>query len=79
MTLPTESRVVEKNMQESTTQINAQVKQLMELYQEFNFSMHEMALGIESINNSINSVNELTIQNVDNIGQLNETVSKFKV
>ena len=67
------------NMQTETKAVNAQMDALMRLTEEITASMEEMALGMESINQAINEVNDLTHKNRENIDELGVVVSKFKV
>ncbi len=66
-------------MQAETNSAAEKMDHLSRLTDEITASMEEMAIGIETINKSINNVNELTHQNTDNLGLLSESVSKFKV
>jgi len=52
---------------------------LMRLTEEITSSMEEMSIGIETINKSINSVNDMTHKNTESIENLGEAVGKFRV
>ena len=66
-------------MQSETDSATEKMESLSRLTDEITASIEEMALGIETINKSINNVNDLTHQNTDNLGLLGETVDKFIV
>ena len=66
-------------MQMETDSATEKMESLSRLTDEITASIEEMALGIETINRSINNVNDLTHQNTDNLGRLEETVDKFIV
>ena len=66
-------------MQSETDSATEKMESLSRLTDEITASIEEMALGIETINRSINNVNDLTHQNTDNLGRLEETVDKFIV
>ena len=66
-------------MQASTAEANQTMKNLLRITDEIGASMQEMSIGIESINNSINSVNDMTHKNSENIVELGTEVDKFKV
>ena len=66
-------------MQAETTSAAEKMDHLSRLTEEITASMEEMKIGIETINKSINNVNELTHQNTENLGLLAESVQKFKV
>ena len=66
-------------MQDESNAVNEKMEHLARLTDEIMASMEEMALGMENINNSINSVNDLTRKNSSNIEILGTTVDKFKV
>ena len=59
--------------------ITEEMNHLMRLTEEITSSMEEMSLGMESINNSINVVNDLTHKNTQSLEGLGEAVKKFKV
>jgi methyl-accepting chemotaxis protein len=67
------------SMQRENSAINEKMEHLSRLTDEITSSMEEMSLGIETINNSINSVNDLTRKNTENIETLGKAVGKFKV
>lgn len=66
-------------MEDATKEANVKMDNLMRLTEEITASMDEMSIGIESINNSINAVNDMTHKNTQSIESLGEAVSKFKV
>ena len=66
-------------MQTETDTATEKMESLSRLTDEITASIEEMSIGIETINKSINSVNDLTHKNTDNLGLLEETVQKFKV
>lgn len=66
-------------MQTETNTAAEKMDHLTRLTEEITASMEEMSIGIESINKSINNVNELTHQNTQNLGSLGNVVGKFKV
>ena len=66
-------------MQTETDSAAEKMDHLSRLTEEITASMEEMSIGIESINKSINNVNELTHQNTENLGSLGNAVGKFKV
>ena len=47
--------------------------------QEITTGMNEMAAGAEQVNDAVNSVNELSGRNRENIDSLVQAVSQFKV
>ncbi|MCR5218389.1 methyl-accepting chemotaxis protein [Treponema sp.] len=67
------------SMHRESLAINEKMEHLSRLTDEITSSMEEMSLGIETINNSINSVNDLTRLNTQNIEKLGAAVGKFKV
>ncbi|MBB5219273.1 methyl-accepting chemotaxis protein [Treponema rectale] len=67
------------SMQRENSAINEKMEHLSRLTDEITSSMEEMSLGIETINKSINSVNDLTRKNTENIETLGKAVDKFKV
>ncbi|MBR4323722.1 methyl-accepting chemotaxis protein, partial [Treponema sp.] len=66
-------------MEDATQAANIKMENLMRLTEEITASMDEMSIGIESINKSINTVNDMTHKNTRSIESLGEAVSKFKV
>ena len=68
-----------QTMQNATEEVNREMANLMRLTDEITSSMQEMALGMGSINKSINEVNDLTHHNTDSIERLGKVVSVFKV
>lgn len=66
-------------MQQETKAVSTEMDGLMRLTEEIAGSMEEMSIGMESINKSINSVNDLTHQNLTSIEQLGSVVNTFKV
>ena len=66
-------------MQTSIADVNQNMADLARLTSEITASMQEMELGIENINQSINSVNDLTHANRDSIDRLDNVVEKFIV
>ena len=66
-------------MQSSIAHVNQNMADLARLTDEITASMQEMELGIENINQSINSVNDLTHSNRESIDRLGEVVTKFIV
>ena len=66
-------------MQTETNTATEIMENLSRLTDEITASIEEMALGIETINKAMNSVNDLTHQNTDNLGLLEQTVEKFIV
>ncbi|MBP3773543.1 MAG: methyl-accepting chemotaxis protein [Treponema sp.] len=66
-------------MEDATEAANVKMDNLMRLTEEITASMDEMSIGIESINHSINAVNDMTHKNTESIESLGEAVSKFKV
>jgi methyl-accepting chemotaxis protein len=66
-------------MEDATQTANIKMENLMRLTEEITASMDEMSIGIESINKSINTVNDMTHKNTCSIESLGEAVSKFKV
>ncbi|EID84617.1 Methyl-accepting chemotaxis protein [Treponema sp. JC4] len=66
-------------MQSETLQAAEKMDNLSRLTEEITCSMEEMSIGIESINKSMNNVNELTHQNSENLASLGNAVRKFKV
>lgn len=67
------------DMERATSSANVQMENLMRLTDEILSSMQEMSQGIESINSSINAVNDLTHKNADSIASLGRVVDVFKV
>lgn len=67
------------NMQTATTAANEEMDNLSRLTDEITASMEEMSLGIENINSSINSVNDMTQKNTESISALGQVVGLFKV
>jgi methyl-accepting chemotaxis protein len=66
-------------MQSETDVATEKMESLSRLTDEMTGSIEEMAIGIETINKSINSVNDLTHQNTENLGRLGDSVAKFQV
>ncbi len=66
-------------MQSATSTANHEMDSLLRLTDEITASMEEMAMGIENINNSINSVNDMTHKNTESIQALSHIVGMFKV
>ena len=66
-------------MQNETSSAAEKMSHLSRLTEEITASMEEMSIGIESINKSMNNVNELTHQNSDNLDSLGNAVGKFRV
>ena len=66
-------------MQGETASAAEKMDHLSRLTEEITASMEEMSIGIESINRAMNTVNELTHQNSDNLKSLGGVVGKFKV
>ena len=66
-------------MEDATSAANIKMDNLMRLTEEITSSMEEMSIGIESINKSINAVNDMTHKNTESIETLGEAVGKFKV
>ena len=67
------------DMQTATGSATAKMTDLMRLTEEIASSMNEMSVGIESINKSINVVNDMTRKNAQSIEALGSAVEKFKV
>ena len=67
------------DMQGATGAANAKMDTLLRLTEEITSSMGEMSQGIETINNAINGVNDLTHRNRQSIEELNAAVAKFRV
>ena len=66
-------------MEDATSAANVKMENLMRLTEEITSSMDEMSIGIETINKSINSVNDMTHKNTQSIESLGEVVNTFKV
>ncbi|WP_407428805.1 methyl-accepting chemotaxis protein [Treponema sp.] len=66
-------------MEDATSAANGKMDNLMRLTEEITSSMEEMSIGIETINKSINAVNDMTHKNTQSIESLGEAVGKFKV
>jgi len=66
-------------MHQETVSTAEKMDHLSRLTEEITCNMEEMSIGMESINQSINDVNDLTHKNTDNIGSLGLEVKKFKV
>jgi len=66
-------------MEDATSAANVKMDNLMRLTEEITSSMEEMSIGIETINKSINSVNDMTHKNTESIENLGEAVGKFRV
>ncbi len=66
-------------MEEKTVIVSKKMDNLRRLTEEITSSMEEMAVGMENINNSINSINDLTHSNTDSIQHLGKVVDKFIV
>ena len=66
-------------MESESISVNDKMNSLLRLTEEITQSMSEMQAGIESINKSINVVNDLTHQNTMSINSLGDAVGKFKV
>ncbi|MBR1911234.1 MAG: methyl-accepting chemotaxis protein [Treponema sp.] len=66
-------------MQSATSTATSEMDNLSRLTEEITASMEEMALGIGNINNSINSVNDMTHKNTESIHALGKIVGIFKV
>ena len=66
-------------MEDATNAANVKMENLMRLTEEITSSMDEMSIGIETINTSINSVNDMTRKNTQSIESLGDVVNTFKV
>ncbi|GHU31127.1 methyl-accepting chemotaxis protein [Spirochaetia bacterium] len=68
-----------EEMLEGSKEVILESKNLEKVTQEISGGMNEMATGADQINAAVNSVNELSGQNRDNIDVLVREVSRFKV
>ncbi|GHU23096.1 methyl-accepting chemotaxis protein [Spirochaetia bacterium] len=66
-------------MLEGSKEVIQESKNLEKMTQEISGGMNEMATGADQINVAVNSVNELSGRNKENIGILVQEVSRFKV
>ena len=66
-------------MLEGSKEVIAESKNLEKATQEITNGMNEMAAGAEQVNKAVNSVNDLTDRNRENITSLVKAVSRFKV
>jgi methyl-accepting chemotaxis protein len=66
-------------MGEGANQVITEGKNLVSLTEQITGGMNEMAIGAEQIDKSMNQVNEVSGQNKDSIGVLEETVGEFKI
>ena len=68
-----------EDMKAATDSAYEEMQNLSRLTEEISCSMEEMSLGIENINGSINSVNDMTHKNTESIQSLGKVVGVFKV
>jgi len=68
-----------QEMLEGSKEVIQESKNLERVTQEITNGMNEMAAGAEQINRAVNSVNELSGRNRENISSLVQVVSRFKV
>ena len=66
-------------MLEGSKQVITEGKNLDLVTQEITEGMNEMAIGADQINSAVNSVNDISAKNKENIDILVEEVSRFKV
>jgi len=66
-------------MQEGSKEVIQESKNLEKATQEITNGINEMAAGTEEVNRAVNSVNDLTGRNRENISSLVKAVSQFKV
>jgi len=66
-------------MQEGSSEVIREGKNLEIITQEITGGMNEMATGADQINIAVHRVNELTVSNKDKINILLGEVAKFKV
>jgi len=66
-------------MLEGSNEVIQESKNLEKVTQEITGGMNEMAAGADQINSSVNSVNDLSAKNRENINILMKEVSRFKV
>ncbi|MCL2066606.1 MAG: methyl-accepting chemotaxis protein [Treponema sp.] len=66
-------------MHDGAQEIIRESRNLERVTQEITSGMNEMAAGAEQINTAVNTVNELSLKNRENIDQLLKEVSRFKV
>ncbi|MCL2706033.1 MAG: methyl-accepting chemotaxis protein [Spirochaetaceae bacterium] len=66
-------------MLEGSNEVIHESKNLERVTQEISGGMNEMAAGADQINTSVNSVNDLSAKNRENINILMKEVSRFKI
>jgi len=66
-------------MREGSKEVIQESKNLERATQEITSGINEMAVGTEQVNKAVNSVNDLSGRNRENISTLVRAVSKFKV
>jgi len=66
-------------MLEGSKEVILESKNLESATQEITHGINEMALGAEEVNKAVNSVNDLSSRNRENIAELVKAVSQFKV
>jgi len=66
-------------MLEGSKEVIQESKNLEEVTVEITVGMSEMAAGAAQVNTAVNSVNDLTNRNRENISSLVRAVSQFKV
>jgi len=66
-------------MQEGSSEVIREGKNLEVITQEITGGMNEMATGADQINIAVNSVNDLTAKNHDKVNVLMNEVARFKV
>ena len=68
-----------EEMREGSKEVIQESKNLERATQEITNGINEMASGTNQVNRAVNSVNDLTSKNRENISALVQAVSKFKV
>gem|GEM_PF-706996 len=68
-----------QEMLEGSKEVIQESKNLEKTTQEITNGMNEMAVGTDQINKAVNSVNELSNRNQENISVLVQAISQFKV
>ena len=77
--ITTQVRTGAEEMLQGSSEVISEAKNLDMLTQEISRGMAEMAVGAEQVNQAVNTVNDLSSRNRENISTLAQAVSRFKV
>ena len=68
-----------EKMAEESDKVMSQSDSLKRITEEVSGGMDEMAIGAEQINTAVNMINEISLANKNNIGDLSRGIAKFRL